>query len=128
MRATFIDSEGEYLEATVKVGDIELRVMDEFGGSMLAADTEIELDIFVGLAFEDESWESMFNSNPDCKKQLVHQSGWCYRAYGVVTQIQPNVLVDVGFTTLEAPISTNDINVVGVPMAFTINRLGANAS
>ena len=128
MRATFIDSEGEYLEATVKVGDIELRVMDEFGGSMLAADTEIELDIFVGLAFEDESWESMFNSNPDCKKQLVHQSGWCYRAYGVVTQIQPDVLVDVGFTTLEAPICTNDINVVGFPVAFTIKRLGANAS
>jgi len=128
MRATFIESEGDHLEATIKVGDLELHVMDEFGGSTLATDTEIEIDIFVGLAFEDESWESMFNSNSDCKKQLEHQSSWRYRAYGVITQIQPDVLVDVGFATLEAPINTNDINVVGVPIAFTIERLGANAS
>ncbi|MEZ9450289.1 hypothetical protein AB4184_22960, partial [Vibrio splendidus] len=58
----------------------------------------------------------------------VYQSAWRYRAYGVVTGIDPEVIVDVGITHLSAPIDTSDRKVVGESIAFTIVRLDAHSS
>jgi hypothetical protein len=66
----------------------------------------------------------MFSSNPENKKELEHQSGWRYRAYGIITSINP-VLVDVGLLEIEAPINSNDEKLVGESVAFTIDRLDA---
>ena len=78
MRVKFLSTEGDHLEACVEVKGQTLHVMDEFGGSRLSPGEEIELDIYPGLLYEDESWESMFSGNPNKEKRLEHQSGWRY--------------------------------------------------
>ena len=126
MEAKFISTEGEYLEAVIEVNGKELHVMDEFSTEELSSGDTINLEIVPGLFYENEEWESMFSSNPNAKKELEHQSSWCYRAYGIITSIKP-VMVDVGFFVIEAPIQlqSNDERLVGESVAFTINRLDA---
>lgn len=102
--------------------------MDEFGGDRYQAGGNIDICLSVGLHYEDEEWESMFSGNPEAKKELEHQSGWRYRAYGIVTGIDPKVIVDVGITHLSAPIDTSDRKVLGESIAFTIDRLDAHSS
>ena len=51
--------------------------------------------------------------------------GWSYRVFGVVKTINPEVMVDVGFTEFEAPIDTSDERVIGENIAFTITRMDA---
>jgi len=128
MKAIFRETEGAYLQATVVVDGLELKAMDEFNGESYLPGQEVDITISVGMHYEDESWESMFSGNPHGKTELQHQSGWTYRALGIVVSIKPDVMVDIGFAELEAPISTSDINVVGASVAFTINRLDAHAS
>ena len=67
----------------------------------------------------------MFSGNPEAKKELEHQSGWCYRAYGIITSIKP-VMVDVGLLEIESPMNSNDEKLVGESVAFTIERLDAS--
>jgi hypothetical protein len=47
---------------------------------------------------------------------------------GIVTSIDPEVIVDVGIAHLSAPIETSDPRVVGESIAFTIDRLDAHSS
>ncbi|HAS26770.1 hypothetical protein BCT41_24930 [Vibrio splendidus] len=128
MRVIFKKTEGDYLEATIEVDGVKVVAMDEFGGDRYQAGENIDIRLSVGLHYEDEEWESMFSGNPEAKKELEHQSGWRYRAYGVVTGIDPEVIVDVGITHLSAPIDTSDRKVVGESIAFTIDRLDAHSS
>ena len=128
MKAIFKHTDGDYLQATLLVEGVELRVMDSFGGADCTPGQEIDVDISVGLNYEDEEWESMFGGNPTNKKALLDNGGWSYRALGLITTIDPEVMVDVGIMKLEAPINTNDASVIGASVAFTINRLDANAS
>ena len=128
MKAIFKHTDGEYLEATLLVEGVELRVMDSFGGAGCTPGQEIDVDISVGIDYEGEEWESMFAGNPTNKKALQNNGGWSYRAFGVITIIEPEVMVDVGVMELEAPINTNDSRVLGASVAFTIDRLDANAS
>ena len=113
MRAIFKKTKGDYLEATIEVDGVKVVAMDEFGGDRYQAGENIDIRLSVGLHYEDEEWESMFSGNPEAKKELEHQSGWRYRAYGVVTGIDPEVIVDVGITHLSAPIETSGPRVVG---------------
>ena len=101
--------------------------MDEFSSESLESGDIVNLEIFSGLEDEAEEWDSIFNSNPDKLKELQHQSGWVYRAYGKIISIKP-VIVDIGLFETEAPIQiqTNDINVIGSYIAFTIQRLDAS--
>lgn len=126
MKATFIKTEGEYLQAELEIAGMKICAMDEFGGDQYKPGEEIDVELTVGLHYEEESWESMFSGNPDGKKELEHQGGWRYRVFGVVTSISPEVMVDVGFTQFEAPIETCDGRVVGENIAFTISRMDAH--
>ena len=128
MRAIFKNTEGDYLEATIEIDGVEVVAMDEFGGDRYQIGDEVDVRLSVGLHHEDEEWESMFSGNPEAKKELEQQSGWRYRAYGVVSSIEPEVMVDVGIVQLSAPIDTTDPRVIGECIAFTIDRLDAHNS
>ena len=128
MKAIFIKSEGDYLQATIEIDGVELYTMDEFGGKNCTTGDKVEIDISAGLVDEDEEWESMFSGNPEHKKTIEHLEGWSYRVFGEVTEITPEVMVDAGGIKFEAPIVTHDPKVVGEYVAFTINRLDAYAS
>jgi len=125
MKVKFISTEGEYLEAVLSLNGELLHVMDEFSNESMSEGQEIDIDIFPGLYDEDESWESIFSGNPEIERKIEHISGWKYRIYGVVKSINP-VKVDCGSFEFEAPIETNDLSVVGEPVAFTITRLQAS--
>lgn len=99
--------------------------MDEFGGSKLNFGDAVDVDLVVGLSYEDEEQNSMLDSNIDRKKKLEHQRGWTYRAFGVITSIEGQTLVDVGLCKLVAPFETI---IVGESIAFTITRLDAYAT
>lgn len=125
MEAKFISTEGECLEAIVKVNGKELHVMDEFATKELSPGDMVNIEIVPGLFYEGEEWESMFSGNPEAKKELEHQSGWRYRVYGIISAINP-VMVDVGLFEIEAPIDSNDQKLVGESVAFTVERLDAS--
>jgi len=125
MKAVFKKTDGDFLEAAIEVDGMEVLVMDDFGGSEYEAGDEINLHLSVGLYFDEEDWDSMFSGNPEAKKELEHQSGWRYRAYGVIVSVDPEVIVDVGITQLAAPINSSDPRMVGESIAFTIERLDA---
>ena len=81
MKAVFKQTSGNYLEASIETSGTELFVMDEFNGSNLKPNDHIELFIEAGLLNEEESWESIFASNPEKKSELIHLSkGNKYRA------------------------------------------------
>ncbi len=124
MKAKFLGSEGEYLDATVEIGGQLLHVMDGFTYEGLYSGDIVNIEVSTGLYDDSEEWESMFSGNPEARKDLEHQSGWCYRAYGIISSINP-VMVDVGSLQVEAPIQSNDDRLVGEPIAFTIKRLDA---
>tara|TARA_Y100001960_G_scaffold324366_1_gene404603 strand:- start:8 stop:394 length:387 start_codon:yes stop_codon:yes gene_type:complete len=128
MRAIFKKTEGDYLEAIIELDGVNVVVMDDFGGDRYQAGENIDICLSVDLHSEDEEWESMFSGNPEAKKELNHQWGWRYRAYGIVTEIDPEVIVDVGITHLSAPIETSDPRLAGESIAFTIYRLDAHSS
>ena len=125
MKVKFISSKGDYLQAKIEVNGQTYSVMDEFSSENLKPGNTVDLDIFSGLDDDSEEWESIFNSNPDKLKELQHQSGWEYRAYGKIISIKP-VIVDIGLFKTEAPFQTNDIKVIGSYIAFTIKRLNAS--
>lgn len=128
MEATFVKSEGDYLEAVIIVGNQEFHVMDEFGGTNLKVGSSFEVRISAGLLDEDESWESIFSGNPSKEKSLTQIYGWRYRAKGQVTKIGEETMVDVGLQEFEAPFHTHDHAVLGEYVSFTINRLDAHSS
>ncbi|WP_415901018.1 hypothetical protein [Neptuniibacter sp. QD48_11] len=128
MKATLISSEGTYLEASIQIDGCEYCVMDEISHD---ADTMPKLGEtfefeFSNLVNEGESWESLFQGNPERKKCLEQIQGWKYRAYGKVVAINP-VMVDCGVLIEEDVFHTNDRKVIGEYVAFTINRLGGYA-
>lgn len=128
MEATFIKTEGEYLEAVIVVNNQELHVMDEFGGENLTPGAMIKVVISAGLLDEEESWESIFSGNPEKEESLTQISGWRYRAKGQVTIVGDETMVNVGHQVFEAPFSTHDQDVIGEYVSFTINRLDACSS
>lgn len=125
MKAKFLSTEGECLEALIEVNGNELHVMDGFSTERLSSGDTVNIEIVSGLFYENEEWESMFSGNPEGKKELEHQSGWRYRAYGIITSINP-VMVDVGTLEIEAPISSHDEKLIGESVAFTVERLDAS--
>lgn len=76
---------------------------------------------------EDESWESMFQSNPQKKMCLEQVKGWEYKAYGKIISVNP-VQVDCGLLIEEDVLHTNDPTVIGEYIGFTISRLCAHST
>lgn len=125
MEAIFKRTEGDYLEATLEINGQEIIAMDEFGGSKLKPGDTVDIELSVGLAYEDEEQNSMLDSNVDGVKKLEHQRSWSYRAFGIVTSIENGTLVDVGLCELAAPFETT---ITGESIAFSITRLDAYAA
>lgn len=121
--ATFIASEGAYLEAVIEVDGQRLHVMDEFGGAQLAAGTEVRLELSP-MPSERDDWDAMFSSNPGREKRLLRLDGWRYLALGVVVSVDP-VVCDCGLLQLENPFTTHDERCVGAYVGVTLARLDA---
>ena len=128
MKAKLLSTEGTYLEAIVEINGREYRVMDELTldvESMPKVGEAFEFE-FSNMLDEDETWESIFQGNPEKKKCLEHIQGWRYRAYGEIISIDP-IKVDCGVLIEEDVVNTHDPKVVGEYIAFTISRLGGYA-
>ncbi len=121
--ATFIATEGEYLEAVIEVGGQRLHVMDEFGGAQLAPGTQFQAELWP-MASELDDWDAIFRANPGREKRLVRLDGWRYLALGVVTQVDP-VICDCGLLQLDKPFTTHDERCVGAYVGVTLARLDA---
>ena len=121
--ATFIASEGAYLEAVIEVDGQRLHVMDEFGGGQLAPGTHVQLELWP-MASELDDWDAIFRANPGEEKRLQRLDGWRYLALGVVTQVDP-VICDCGLLQLENPFTTHDARCVGAYVGVTLARLDA---
>ena len=121
--ATFIATEGEYLEAVIEVGGQRLHVMDEFGGVQLAAGTQVRLELSP-MPSERDDWDAMFTANPGREKRLLRLDGWRYLALGVVTQVDP-VVCDCGLLLVEDAFYTRDARCVGEYVGITVARLDA---
>ncbi|MGF1727791.1 hypothetical protein [Photobacterium nomapromontoriensis] len=129
MKAKLISTNGEYLDAIIDIDGNLYCVMDEFGlyggrGPKVGETFDIE---FSNLIDEDESWESIFSSNPEKKIGIEQIEGWKYRAYGEITSINP-VEVNCGILSEEDVIQTHDPKVIGEYIAFTISRLGGSST
>lgn len=75
--ATFIATEGEYLEAVIEVGGQRLHVMDEFGGGQMAAGAHVQLELWP-MPGEMDDWDAIFRANPGEEKRLQRLDGWRY--------------------------------------------------
>lgn len=127
MEAIFLKTDGPWLQAEIRVGNQELKVMDELSiderTSPNSGDT-IEIE-FSTMISEDKEWSELFSGNPEKKRELVHIDGWRYRAFGRITKINP-VTVDCGLLNIEDVIYSSDPKIVGEYISFTIERLEAN--
>lgn len=125
MKAIFLSTDGDFLEARIRVDDQDISVMDSFGGDKITPGEEFDIEIYAGLYNDEDSWEGIFEGNPNNEKKLEPLGNWRYKIYGIVSSINP-VLVDVGIMHLEAPITTHDERVIGESVAFRVERLDAS--
>ena len=121
--ATFIETEGDYLEAVIDVAGQRLHVMDEFGGAQLASGTQVQLALSP-MPSERDDWDAIFRANPGREQGLRRLAGWRYLALGVVTQVDP-VICDCGLLQVENPFITHDVRCVGAFVGVTLARLDA---
>lgn len=121
--ATFIATEGAYLEAVIDVDGQRLHVMDEFGGAQLAAGTQVQLELSP-MPSERDDWDAIFRANPGREQGLRRLDGWRYLALGVVVSVDP-VVCDCGLLRLENPFTTHDARCVGAYVGVTLARLDA---
>ena len=121
--ATFIVTEGDYLEAVIEVGGQRLHVMDEFGGGQMAAGTQAQLALWP-MASERDDWDAIFSANPGREKRLLRLEGWRYLALGEVISVDP-VVCDCGLLLVEDAFCTRDARCVGEYVGITVARLDA---
>ena len=125
MKTKLLSTEGTNLEALIEIEGAEYCVMDELTLDIetMPKDGESFEFEFSNILDEEESWDSIFQGNPEKKKCLEQIKGWKYRAYGEIISINP-VKVDCGVFVEEDVVHTHDPKIVGEFVAFTIRRLG----
>ena len=121
--ATFIATDGDYLEAVIEVGGQRLHVMDEFGGAEMAAGTQFQAELWP-VASESDDWDAIFRANPGREKRLLRLDGWRYLALGQVISVDP-VVCDCGLLQVEDAFHTRDERCVGAHVGVTLARLDA---
>lgn len=127
MEATVISTEGSDLEAIIEVAGQRLCVMDDFSSREQATPPGSCIHIRLSpLCLSDETWEDIFSGNPDKLKRLESLGGWSYRAYGQIKSLDP-MTVDCGIDIEDEVVRTHDPRVVGEYVAYTMDRLDANA-
>lgn len=121
--ATFIATDGAYLEAIIEVDGQRLHVMDEFGGAQLAAGSPFQAELWPMLS-ELDDWDAIFRANPGREKRLLRLDGWRYLALGQVVSVDP-VVCDCGLLRVEDAFRTHDARCVGAWVGVTLARLDA---
>ena len=121
--ATFIATDGDYLQAIMEVDGQRLHVMDEFGGSQLAAGAQLDVELWP-MVSEGNDWEAIFRANPAEEKGLRRLDGWRYLALGQVISVDP-VVCDCGLLRVEGAFHTRDARCVGAYVGVTLARLDA---
>ncbi|TDY35397.1 hypothetical protein [Janthinobacterium sp. 75] len=121
--ATFIVTEGDYLEAVIEVGGQRLHVMDEFGGGQMDAGTQFQAELWP-MASERDDWDGIFSANPGREKRLLRLEGWRYLALGEVISVDP-VVCDCGLLLVDDAFYTRDARCVGEYVGITLARLDA---
>jgi hypothetical protein len=127
MTAKLLSTAGPWLEAVIEIDGETYSVMDEFSmddrpAPSLGSCFEVEFSAFMD---GDDSWDSMFSSNPECLRCLLPSEGWSYRAYGCIVSISP-VVVDCGLLLVPDVLHTSDPRVIGEFISFAISRLDAS--
>lgn len=125
MKATFLETRGDFLEAIIEIAGERLVVMDEFEGSKLARGAPIDIDLRA-FVLDPGDWEAVFASNPDGAKGLKHLNGWSYLALGQITSVDP-VVCDCGLLTIEDAIRTRDPRCIGENVGIRVDRLDAKS-
>lgn len=121
--ATFIATDGAYLEAIIEVDGQRLHVMDEFGGAQLAAGSPFQAELWPMLS-ELDDWDAIFRANPGREKRLLRLDGWRYLALGQVVSVDP-VVCDCGLLRVEDAFRTHDARCVGAWVGVSLARLDA---
>jgi hypothetical protein len=78
VKATFIETRGDFLQAIIEVAGQQLVVMDDFEGSKVARGATVEVELRA-LVIDPGEWNAVFAANPDGIKGLRHLNGWSYR-------------------------------------------------
>lgn len=121
--ATFIATEGAYLEAVIAVAGQRLHVMDEFGGAQLTTGTQFQAELWP-IASENDEWDAIFSANPGREMGLRRLDGWRYLALGMVIQVNP-VICDCGLLLVADAFRTHDERCVGEYVGVTLARIDA---
>ena len=128
MRARMLSSDSDEVgKVVLQINGNALEAMDNLGygsGAYPAVGSEFEVD-FTCLHSDQETRAEIFSSNPGRVQGLEPISGWSYRAFGRITAIDPEVLVDCGGIVLPAPIQTSDPRCIDTYVAFKVVRLEA---
>jgi hypothetical protein len=125
MKIKFIETEGFALQAKVEVNGKIFAVMDEisFPDRAVKPNSIYEAE-FTAMCIGNETWEEIFNGNPEKKKCLEQIEGWKYKAFGEITGVNP-IIIDCGIITIEDDvINTHDERCMGEFISFEISRLG----
>ena len=125
MKARFISTEGDYLEAKIEIDGTIFSVMDDFNGKTCEIGDEIDISLSESIT-DPGVWDDIFNSNPDKEKKLINTGGWEYLCLGEVIAVSP-VTVDCDIMKIEEPFFTNDRRCIGEFVGFKMARLSATA-
>jgi hypothetical protein len=125
VKATFIETRGDFLQAIIEVAGQQLVVMDDFEGSKVARGATIEVELRA-LVIDPGEWNAVFAANPDGIKGLRHLNGWSYLALGQIMSVNP-VVCDCGLLTIEDAIRTRDVRCIGAHVGIHVDRLDAES-
>ena len=125
MKIKFIKTEGMALQAKIEINGKKFTVMDEISLQDKAVKPNSICEVeFTTMCIGNESWEEIFNGNPEKKKYLEQIEGWKYKAFGEIIQVDP-VIIDCGIIKIKDDVvNTHDKRCVGEFVSFEISRLG----
>jgi hypothetical protein len=116
-----IKTEGYGLEVVFSFNGRTYQAMDDFSG-FDPEKVDFDAPEFSIVCPSDQSWESIFQGNPELKRELIQRRGWSYDGYGQVVSVRP-VVVDFGDFTFEVGDFTTDQRCIGEFVHLILDRL-----
>src|ERR1041384_5667478 len=89
-----LSTEGYGLRARFKLDGKEYGAMDDFT-AFPPSSLDWSAPEFGILRTTEQSWDSMFQGNPERRKELIPKGHWSYDGYGQIISVRP-VVVDFG--------------------------------
>ncbi len=68
MKVKFIETEGDFLQATIQIQDTKMNIMDNFAGNLINKNEIVDLEIVTGIENDKQDWDYIFSSNPNKEK------------------------------------------------------------